>query len=174
VHYKTKQELINLSVNGTEPMRNMFSCARMLFSNDNELQEIVNRIPVFQKSEMAKKQLRYYCMLKMSYTYFLVICKPEGCARLHTVSRMIYCLYRLILLENEVLFPSIRKLEETVRKCANKPEGVIEKCHRFLQSMSCEDALVLVNCYEGWTSYNHPNPENFQFIANNFNDPYEV
>jgi hypothetical protein len=173
VHYKTKQELQKISESGTEPKRNMFSCARTLFCNDPDLPELVSRIPVFQKAEATEKQLRYYCTLKQSYSYFFSICKPEGFARLHTASRMIFCLYCLILLENEILFPSIRKLEETVRRCTNKPEMIIEKCRRFIENMSDENALELINNYEGWTSYDYPNPENFQFIANNFVDLYE-
>jgi predicted nucleotidyltransferase len=172
VHYKTKQELINISESGTEPRRNMFSCARTLFCNDPDLPEILSRIPVFQKTEAAEKQLTFYCTLKQSYTYFWAICKPEGFARIHTASRMIFCLYRLILLENEMLFPSIRKLEQTVKRSANKPEMIIEKCNRFIQSLSDEDALELINSYEGWTSYDYP--KYFQFIANNCVDPYEL
>lgn len=174
VHYKTKEELIQISENGTEPMRNMFSCARTLFTHDPEIPEIVNRIAVFQKPESEEKKLRYYCTMKMSYTYFLVVCKPEGFARAHTISRMIFCLYRLILLENQILFPSIRKIEETVRRCTNKPKGIIEKSQKFIQTMSDKDALELINSYESWTTYQYPDPKDFQFIANNFNDPYEV
>jgi len=172
IYYKTKQELINISENGTEPLRNMFSCARTLFCNDPDLPTLVSRIPVFQKSEAAEKQLRFYCTFKQSYSYFWAICKPEGFARIHTASRMIYCLYRLILLENEILFPSIRKLEITVKQVTNKPEMIVEKCHQFIQSLSDKDALELVNSYEGWTSYVYP--KDFQFISNNFFDPYEV
>jgi len=171
IHYKTKQDLINVSENGTEPMRNMFSCARTLFCNDPDLSELVSRIPVFQKTEAAEKQLRYYCTLKQSYSYFWAICRPEGFARIHTAGRMVFCLYRLILLENEILFPSVRKLEEAVKRSANKPEMIIEKCRRFIQSLSDEDALELINSYERWTSYDYP--KDFQFIANNFVDPYE-
>ncbi len=171
IHYKTKQELISIAENGTEPMRNMFSCTRTLFCNDPDLPELVSRIPVFQKTEAAGKKLRYYCTLKMSYSYFWVICKPEGFARIHTANRMIFSLYRLILLENEILFPSLRKLEETVKQSANKPEMIMEKCHRFIKSLSDEDALELINSYERWTSYDYP--KDFQLIANNFAEPYE-
>lgn len=174
VHYMTKEELIRLEENGTEPMRNMFSCARPLYTNDPELPEIVKDIALFQDSEAEEKKLRYYCTMKMSYTYFLVVCKPEGFARAHTISRMIFCLYRLILLENQKLFPSVRKLEDTVGRCANKPEGIIEKCRQFIKTMSDEDALELIDNYERWTTYPYPDPKDFQFIANNFNDPYEV
>ena len=171
VHFKTNQELVNLAENGSEPMRNMFSCARTLFSDDPELPELVKRIPVFQKSEKAAKQLRYYCTLRQSFNYFWMVCKPEGFARVHTASGMIFCLYRLILLENEILFPSVRKLERTVKIAPNKPENIIEKCQHFIQTMADEDALALVESYENWTSYDYP--KDFQFVANNFNDPYE-
>ncbi len=174
VHYKTKEDLIHIAEKGSEPMRNMFSCARTLYTDDPELPEIVSRIAVFQDAEAGEKKLRYYCTMKMSYTYFMVVCKPEGFARIHTVSRIIYCLYRLILLENKVLFPSVRKLERTVESCANKPENIIEKCQQFIKSMSNEDASRLIDSYEKWTSYKHPDPKDFQFIANNFHDPYEV
>lgn len=171
IHYKTKQELINISESGTEPMRNQFMCARTLFCNDPDLHEITSAIPVFQKAEAAKKQLRFYCTFKQSYSYFWKICKPEGFARIHTANGMIYCLYRLILLENEILFPSIRKLEITVKQAANKPEMIIEKCRRFIQNLTDGDALELINSYEGWTTYDYP--KDFQFISNNFYDPYE-
>ena len=174
VHYKTRREILKISETGTEPMRNMFLCARTLFSKDSELSEIVGRIPVFQTAEAAEKQLRYYCTLKMSYSYFLKVCRPDGFARIHTINRIIFCTYRLILLENKILFPSIRKLEETVRNCINKPDGIIEKCLRLIQSMSDKDASDLINHYELWTSYNYPDSKDFQFIANNYYDPYEV
>jgi len=171
VHYKTKQDLLNIYENGTEPQRNMFTCARTLFCNDPDLPELVSRIPVFQKKTAVEKQLRFYCTLKMSYTYFLAKCKPEGFARFHTVNRMIFCLYRLILLENETLFPSIRKLEETVKQVKNKPELIIEKCNKLMQSLSDESALELINIYEKWTYFDYP--KNYEFINNNFCDPYE-
>lgn len=171
VHYFDKQKIINIADNGTEPMRNMFSCARVLFCNDPELPEIVNRIPVFQKKDKADKQLRFYCTFRQSYNYFWKICKPEGFARIHTAGGMIYNLYRLILLENEILFPSVRKLEMTVKQAPDKPDNIIEKCHKFIQNLTDENALDLINSYEAWTTYDFP--KDFQFIANNFNDPYE-
>jgi len=174
IHYLTKEALIDIAECGSEPMRNMLTCARTLYTQDPEIPEIASRVPVFQTSEAKEKQLRYYCTMKMSYTYFLEVCKPQGFARLHTIDRIIFCLYRLILLENQILFPSLRKLEITVEKCSNKPELIIEKCQKLMKSMSDEDALEIINSYESWTTYKHPDPKDFQFIANNFNDPYEV
>lgn len=173
VHYMTRGHLADISKNGIEPMRNMFSCARTLFSDEPDLPELAAKISVFQKSEKAAKQLRYYCTFKQFHSYYWTICKPEGSARIHTANGMIFCLYRLILLENEILFPSVRKLERAVTQALNKPENIIEKCHRFIKTLSDEDALDLVKSYQGWTTYDYPSDKNFQLIANNFVDPYE-
>lgn len=42
----------------------------------------------------------------------------------HVVNGMAYNLYRLILIENEILFPSVRKLETFVINAENKPVGI--------------------------------------------------
>lgn len=172
IHYKTKDELIRLAAEGAEPMRNMFSCARTLFTTDAQLPDIVAQIPRFQHNEKTAKQLHYYAGLKQNYNYYLNICQPTGFARLHAVNRMVFCLYRLILLENDTLFPSIRKVERTVATAPNKPVGIMELCERLMQSLTTEDALSLVESYEAWTSYDYPT--DFQFISNHCIDPYEV
>jgi len=48
----------------------------------------------------------------------------------HTASGMFYNLYRLILIENEMLFPSIRRLKEYVVKAKNKPDVIVEKLNK--------------------------------------------
>lgn len=171
IHYMTREEMERLATSGSEPMRNMFSCARPLFCDEPDLTELVAKIPVFQKKEAEPKQFRFYCTLKMFYTYFWKSCKPEGFMRLHIADGMVYNLYRLILIENEILFPSMRKLEETVDRAQNKPEGIIEKCRRFMQTLADEDCLALVESYEAWTSYDYPKDHNT--VMNNFADPYE-
>lgn len=171
IHYMTRGELVQLAQNGSEPMRNMFSCAHSLYCDEPDLPDLIADIPVFQRSEAESKQFRFYCTLKMFYTYFWVSCKPEGFMRLHVADGMIYHLYRLILIENEILFPSMRKLEEYVKRAPNKPERIIEKCHRFMQSLSDEDCLALVESYESWTGYDYPKDHNI--IMNHFADPYE-
>lgn len=171
IHYMTRKDLEELAENGSEPMRNMFSCAHILFCDEPDLPELAVNIPIFQKEEALSKQFRFYCTLKMFYTYFWVTCKPEGFTQMHTVSGMIYNLYRLILIENEILFPSVRKLEEYVKRAPNKPEKIIEKCSRFMQSLSNEDCLAIIDSFEDWTSYDYPKDHNV--VMNNFADPYE-
>jgi predicted nucleotidyltransferase len=171
VKYMSREVLEELAQNGAEPMRNTFDRARFLFCDDADLPELVAKIPVFQKSEAPAKQLRFYCAMKMFRRYFWTACKPDGFARLHTAHGIIYNLYRLILIENEILFPSTRKLEPYVGRAPNKPDRIIEKCGRFMETLSDEDCAEVVKSYEEWTSYDYPkeNP----VIVNHFSNPYE-
>ncbi|MCL2764670.1 MAG: nucleotidyltransferase domain-containing protein [Treponema sp.] len=171
IHYMTYEDLVKLEKSGSEPMRNMFSCAHTLFCDEPACRELAEKIPVFQKDEAASKQFKFYCTLRMYYNYFWMCCKPEGFMRFHIADGMIYNLYRLILLENEILFPSMRKLEEYVRLAPDKPECIIEKCQKFMETLSDGDCKAILDSYEAWTSYDYPKDHNI--IMNNFSDPWE-
>jgi len=171
IHYMTHEDLIKLDKSGSEPMRNMFSCAITLFCDDPAYEELAKKIPVFQKSEAVSKQFKFYCTLRMFYNYFWVCCKPEGFMRFHIADGMIFNLYRLILIENEILFPSMRKLEEYVKLAPKKPKGIIELCHNFIRTLSDEDCKAIIDNYENWTSYDYPKDHNT--IMNNFSDSWE-
>ena len=171
IHYMTRKDMERIAQSGAEPMRNMFSCAKPLFCDEPGLAELAAKIPVFQKNEAVDKQLRFYCTLKMYYTYFWKCCKPEGYMRRHVADGMTYNLYRLILIENEILFPSVRRLEDYVARAPRKPEGIIELCRKFMETLSDGDCPALVDKYEAWTTYDYP--KDHSIVMNHFSDPYE-
>ena len=55
--------------------------------------------------------------------------------KIRVASEIVYCIYRLILQENRVLFPCNRRLEETVEGVENKPEGIVELCREFCDTL---------------------------------------
>lgn len=171
IHYLTKDIMKELAASGSEPMRNMSSCARPLFCDDDELIPLAKAINVYPLSEKPGKLLQYYCTLKMFYRYFWKVCKPEGYARAHIADGMVYSLYRLLLVENDTLFPGFRKLETTVINVPNKPLEIVEKCRKFLKTLDDEDCLAIVEAYEAWTSYDYPKDQGI--VSNNVRDPYD-
>ena len=56
IKYMTKEYLKELAQKGSEPARNGFTKARILFSNDSEIEELLPQIPIFQKSEKQEKR----------------------------------------------------------------------------------------------------------------------
>jgi len=173
VHYMTKEHMEELAKNGSEPKRNKFTNAKKLFCHQEDLPELAKKIPVFQKEEGAAKQLRFYCTFKQLYTYYWSICKAEGFMKDYIANAMVYNLYRLILIENEILFPSLRKLEAFVINAFNKPVDIVKKCQKFMATLIDEDAKEIIDSYEKWTSYKYPDSKEFQFIANNCVNPWE-
>ena len=140
---------------GSEPTRNSFIGSRVLFSSDPEIEELTAAIPVFQEKEREEKMLSFYSDLQLNYHYFWKCCAPKGYMRARTASEIVYCIYRLILQENRVLFPCNRRLEETVEALENRPQDIVELGRSFCETM--EDALAdrLVESYHAWTGYEH-------------------
>ena len=171
VHFKTRKQLEELAENGSEPMRNLFTAAKVLYCHDPDLPALVARIAVLREESLAEKQKGHYCTLKQFHRYFWICCKPQGFYRQYVANGMIFSLYRLILLENKVLFPSSRKLEDVVQILENKPPGIMDLCHDFMRDLTDNAAQSLVEAYEQWTTYDYPTDSGT--IINGFKDPYE-
>jgi predicted nucleotidyltransferase len=171
IKYMTKEYIRAAAEKGSEPTRNSFLCARVLFSKDPEIERIVNAIPVFQLSEMEDKQLSFYSSLMLNYAYFWKDCKPDGYMKTRVAAEIVYCIYRLILQENHILFPSNRRLEETAAKAAKKPEGIVELCHKFCETYDSDACDQLVDAYLKWTMYQIPS--DFNAVLTRYVQDYE-
>lgn len=156
IKYMTKEYLKTAAAKGSEPTRNSFLCSRVLFSNDPEIEEIINRIPVFQEAEREEKLLSFYSNMMLNYGYFWKCCNPKDYMRIHVVNDLIYSLYRLILQENRILFPCNRRLEEAVKACDNKPKDIMELCQNFMNTFDKDTCDKIIEAYHSWTSFDYP------------------
>lgn len=160
IKYMTKDYLKMAAQKGSEPTRNSFMGSRVLFSSDPEIEQLIKEIPVFQLSEMGDKQLSFYSALQLNYWYFWKDCKPDGYMRTHVAAEIVYSIYRMILQENQILFPSNRRLEETVEKAPRKPEGIIALCRKFCETYDLDTCDRLYETFTTWTSYQVPEDDN--------------
>lgn len=172
IKYMTKEYIQAAADKGSEPTRNAFICAKVLYSKDPEIEQIVNSIPVFQVKEMEDKQLSFYSALMLNYMYFWKDCKPDGYMKVHVIAEIIYTVYRMILQENQVIFPSNRRLEETVEKLSNKPQDIVTLGKKFAESGTNEDCDTFVTVFQQWTSYKAP--DNLSAILTRYQEDYET
>lgn len=144
IKYMTKQFLVDAAERGSEPARNAFIRAVVLFTKDPEIPELVARIPVFQKAERDEKMLSFYADFWLNYYYFLKSCPIDGYMKLHAFHEVIYSIYRMILQEHEVLFPSNRRLEEFVQNISEDTAGltVLGRACAETQEMAVLDEFV--------------------------------
>ena len=171
VKYMSKDALKDISNHGSEIYRSLFQNARTLFTQDPELPDIVNTIRKYPIEKKEEKFLRFYSSVKLAYDYYWCVCKVTGYMRRHMADQIVYHVYRLILLENEIMIPSCRRLEQSVIDAKNKPEGIVTLCTRLMDRLQDEDAKEVITTYEKWTKM--PIPKDYSVIVNNYIDPYE-
>lgn len=171
IKYMTKEYLKKAAQRGSEPTRNSFMCAQVLYTLDTEIEEIIKQIPVFQKAEKEEKQISFYSSLMLNYHYFWKGCKPEGYMKIHVMSEIIYAIYRMILQENEVLFASNRRLEELVEQVTYKPEGITELGKKFADSGEGKDCEAFVQAFLEWSPYQL---KDWKLILTRYQEDYET
>ncbi len=147
IKYMTKQYLKDAAEKGSEPTRNSFLKAKVLFSSDPEIEEILSRIPVFQTSEKEEKMLSFYGDFWLNFYYFQKGCPIDGYMKLHAVNEVIYSIYRMILQENEILFPSNRRLEETVEGISEDAAHLTALGRKYAASQNLEDGDAFVEAF---------------------------
>lgn len=156
VKYVTKAFLKDAAEKGSEPTRNAFLKSRVLFTKDVDIAGIVDKIPVFQKQEKAEKMLSFYADFWLNYYYFLKCCPVDGYMKLHAVNEVIYSIYRMILQENEILFPSNRRLEECVEKISEKTQQLVLLGRTAAGTQQMADADAFVQFFLQMTTYELP------------------
>ncbi len=153
IKYMTKGFLQEAAEKGSEPARNAFVKAQVLFSHDPEIEEIVAKIPVFQKSEKEEKMMSFYADFWLNYYYFMKSCPIDGYMKLHAINEIIYSLYRIILQENEILFAGNRRLEEQVTEISHQTAELTELGKRLAQTQEMNDADAFVQKFQEISSY---------------------
>ncbi|MCM1257281.1 MAG: nucleotidyltransferase domain-containing protein [Roseburia sp.] len=156
IKYVTKPYLKDLAEKGSEPARNGFSKAKILFCNDAEIENILPRIPIFQKKEKEEKLLSFYSNFWLNYYYFLKSCSIDGYMKMHTISEIIYSIYRMILQENEILFDCNRRLEQQVEAISEKTVELVSLGRKLEVSQNIQDADSFVDKFLEITAYVPP------------------
>lgn len=156
IKYMTKQYLKDLAEKGSEPARNGFMKARILFCNDEEIEGILPLIPIFQKKEKEEKLLSFYSNFWLNYYYFLKSCPIDGYMKMHTIAEIIYSIYRIILQENEILFDCNRRLEQQVASVSEKAVELVKLGRKLEISQNIQDADRFVDKYIEITTYVPP------------------
>lgn len=106
-------------------------------TTDPEIPELVEKVQTFQKQEKDEKQLSFYAALSLNAGYFWNFIEEDPLLKARTVSDIAFFTLRLLLEDQEVLFPCSKSLLKTVERLEHKPEGVLDRCRAFLEN-PCE------------------------------------
>ena len=148
VKYKTKAHLQAAAERASEPTRNAYVKAQVLYSSDPEIEPLIGRIAAYPEHEREAKVRCFNADLQLNRGYFLQCVPAENAyMRAHLAQEIVYSVYRLILAENRELFPCNRRLEEAVRDCKHRPENILELGAAFLRDISAETCEKFVKAF---------------------------
>ncbi len=172
IKYCTAKYLTALAERGSEPSRNAFLSSKCIFAKDESIVKLIEKVPVFQKQEKDEKLLSFYSAFNLSYGYFWGASDNNPYLRTRVVSDIVLFGFRLLLQENEVLFPCHKALLQTVSNLKNKPDAIIEKAESFLANPNEDTMNSFVAGILDYIKYRPP--ENYSKVLTRFIDDNEL
>lgn len=172
IKYTTIKYLESLAKEGSEPSRNAFIASKCIFGYNKNVIELIEKIPVFQKQEKNDKMLSFYSTFNLNYGYFWDASKDNPYLKIRVASDIVLFGLRLILQNNEVLFPCHKALLETVSRLENKPNKILEKVETFLSSLTDESKNEFVTTVLEFIDYTPP--ESYCEVLTRFIDDNEL
>lgn len=153
IKYKTKALLKKAALSASEPTRNAYVKARVIYSIDEEIEGIVKLIEAYPEQTVGEKIRCFSANLELNYGYFLNCVKEDNSfMRARLSLEIVYSVYRLILIENRMLFPCNRRLKDSVLACKKRPENIVELGDRLLKDITRENADAFVSAFLNSTS----------------------
>ncbi|MFW9942522.1 MAG: nucleotidyltransferase domain-containing protein [Candidatus Thorarchaeota archaeon] len=148
------QFLRTVAERGSEPARDAFRDAWIAYSEIPELEDIFNKIPVFQKKEKLKKIQKFYAQFECA-NWIIQEAEKRNDDYLLTrgITDLILFGGRLILEHNEILYPFHKLFMQTLEKAPDKPENLIFLINTLLNDRNSKNAQALYNTIKGFRKW---------------------
>ena len=123
---------------GSEPTRNSFVDASLVYCIDPDIETWLSLIPVYPDQEKQKKIESFYAQFHLNRTYFWKKGQEANDRYLQHRAATDIVLYgcRLILAYNGILFPCHRELVEQTLTAPAKPADLRGRIERLLKAMT--------------------------------------
>lgn len=146
VKYLNRAGLQAVAQRGSEPARNAWVKAKCLFTRDPELAVLAEQAARFPLEEQPQKMLSFYASFHLSFDYLWGTCRGrDAYYRYKTATDVVYFGLRLVLQEARILFPSHRRLQETVLSLGSRGELLCRLSESFLEEMTTEAKTEFVD-----------------------------
>jgi len=164
---ETKESLIYIRDHGNELTRWSYTSAKILYTTDDEIEDIVRQIPVFQEKERQYKMESFVSQIRMHYSYLMLAEYSKNTYLLYETAVKI-CLFagRLILADNRVLYPNRKWYSREIQRIADKPAHFYEDMCGLLTQPTIEKANKFIDTLFAYKTY----PEPAEGWVKRFND----
>lgn len=175
VKYLNKHFLETATKQASEPTRNSFVKARVLYSKDSDIERLVSSIGRYPTEEKQDKIIAFLGYMGIDAFYFWGEAERTNdlFMKVKCAGNIVHFGLRLILAHNEQLFPCSRRLVETVERVERKPEGIISLANDFLANLDVASKDAFVNCVLSFTDWGVSFENDFSLIQSRYTDNNE-
>lgn len=136
--------LKSVAERGSEPARDAFRDAWIAYSEIPELENLLKKIPVFQKEEKLEKIGKFYAQFETAnWIIKEAVRRNDDYLLTRGITDLILFGGRLILEHNEILYPFHKLFMETLEIAPDKPENIIFLINNLLKKRNLENAQTL-------------------------------
>jgi predicted nucleotidyltransferase len=127
VKYFNKKYLESAVERGSDPTRNSFVKAKVIFTNDPSIEKIVEKIAVYPKDKKHERIKWFHSILRLSSGYFYNDALVSGDQYMldKCCFETVYAGLRMLFAYNEVFFPSHKNLIKYTERLRYKPDDIV-------------------------------------------------
>ncbi len=148
------QFLETIAERGSEPARDAFNSAWIAYSKIPQLEELLKKIPIFQKEEKLEKIKKFYAQFEIA-NWFVKEAERRNDNYLLTRAATDLILFggRLILEHNEILYPFHKLFMEILDQAPDKPENLMKLIEKLLNNKNSQNAQALFNAIKDFRKW---------------------
>lgn len=146
---------------GTEPARDAFRDSWIAFSKIQELELILEKIPIYQKSEKVEKIQKFLAQFEVAKWYIgEAIRRKDKYLLIRAATDLVLFGGRLILAHNEILYPFHKLFMNALKKAPEKPDHLLELINNLLKEPNPENTQAFyeaIKKFRNWKIRGIPN-----------------
>ena len=156
--------LTQIAQHGSDPARYAFQDCQVLFSKLDHLQKLLTQIVVYPKDKIDERRKRFASQLLAWKWYYSEALKKQNTYLVFlSLQKMVLFSSRIVLNENELLYPYHKWLLKVLETADKKPAGFLEKINNLFENHTlervnhfCLEVLAFINFTEqtvDWPNY---------------------
>jgi predicted nucleotidyltransferase len=154
----TKDDLLFAATNANELTRWSYTRAKVLYSLDDEIAEIIKLIPVYQEKDRQYKMESFVSQMRMHLSYLKLAEYSKNTYLLHeTAVKIALFAGRLVLADNRVLYPNRKWYSREIQRIQDKPENFFADMCALLEGPTIAKARSFIDTLLAYKAY--PEPE---------------
>lgn len=155
IKYFNKAYLTAAAERGSDPTRNSFVGAKVIFSSDSTIAEIIVKVPIYPRDKKAERIQLFHSILSLASGYFYNCAERNHDHYMLDKCRfeIVYAGLRMLYAYNEVFFPSHVRMIEYADRLPNKPDGIVQLAKAVSEKRDVESKNAFVDAVLNFTDW---------------------